>query len=367
MSLSTPKRLPDVLREEWRHLTRFNASDRPWQMPVAAALAAGMPIVVGAATGQLAFGLLASLGGMVFLYLPGTPLHHRMVTLMACAFGLIACYTLGLVCHFFPLALAPLLGLIAMLVTMVVRFYRVGPPGAMFFVMAASIAAFTPATLMDAPLLVGLITLGCLQAAAIAFVYSLVHLRVRAPLPVEPLPAPTFDFVIFDSIVIGASVGLSLAIAQALQMPRAYWVPISCLAVVQGVSLRAVWNRQVHRIAGTGIGLGLAWALIAMPLNPWSIAMLIIGLSFIIETLVVRHYGFAVVFITPVTILLAEAATLGAEAPADVIEARFFDTVLGCLVGLAGGFCLHSPAFRARAGAQVRRLVPARFANLGES
>ncbi len=361
MPSSTPKNVADVLRDEWRHLTKVNASDRPWQMPVAAALSAGLPIMVGAATDHLGYGLVASLGGMVFLYLPGTPLHHRMVTLMACAFGVIACYTLGLVCHFIPLAMTPLLALITMLVTMVVRFYRLGPPGAMFFVMAASIAAFTPASVEDAPMRVGLITLGCLQAALIAFIYSLVHLRVRAPLPVEPLPAPTFDFVIFDSIVIGASVGLSLAIAQALQMPRAYWVPISCLAVVQGVSLRAVWNRQVHRIAGTGIGLGLAWALIAMPLDPWSIAVLIIVLSFIIETLVVRHYGFAVVFITPVTILLAEAATLGSEPAGAIIESRFFDTVLGCLVGLAGGFCLHSHTFRERAGGQIRRLVPARF------
>lgn len=361
MSFSTQKGVAELLREEWRHLTRMNTSDRPWQMPVAAALSSGLPIMVGAATDHLAYGMVASLGGMVFLYLPGTPLHHRMVTLMACAFGLIACYTLGLVCHFFPLALTPLLALLTMLVTMVVRFYRLGPPGAVFFVMAASLAAFTPTSVLEAPMRIGLITLGCLQAALIAFIYSLVHLRVRAPLPVEPLPAPTFDFVIFDSIVIGASVGLSLAIAQALQMPRAYWAPISCLAVVQGVTLRAVWNRQVHRIAGTGVGLGLAWALISLPLDAWSIAVLIILLSFIIETLVVRHYGVAVVFITPVTILLAEAATLGAEPAGAVIEARFFDTVLGCLVGLAGGFCLHSHTFRERAGGQIRRLVPARF------
>lgn len=355
------KSMAQILREEWRHLTRFNSSDRPWQMPLAAALSAGLPIMVGAATGHLDFGMVASLGGMVFLYLPGTPLHHRMVTLMACGFGLIACYTLGLVSHFFPLALTPLLALIAMLVAMVVRFYRLSPPGAMFFVMAASIAAFTPSSPLEAPMRIGLITLGCLQAALIAFVYSLVHLRVRAPAPIEPLPPPAFDFVIVDSIIIGASVGLSLAIAQALQMPRAYWVPISCLAVVQGVSLRAVWNRQVHRIAGTGVGLGLAWALIAAPLDPWSIALLVTGLSFIIETLVVRHYGFAVVFITPVTILLAEASTLGAAPAGEVMQARFLDTVLGCVVGLAGGFCLHNPAFRARAGAQIRRLVPARF------
>ncbi|MNU03053.1 hypothetical protein D3C72_2469530 [compost metagenome] len=75
----------------------------------------------------------------------------------------------------------------------------------------------------------------------------------------------------------------------------------------------------------------------------------------------VRHYGFAVIFITPMTILLAEAATLGQGPVAALIEARFFDTVLGCLVGLAGGVCIHNARFRAVVGRQLRRLVPARF------
>ena len=37
-------------------------------------------------------GLAASLGGMVFLYLPARELSHRMAWLMACAFGLVASY-----------------------------------------------------------------------------------------------------------------------------------------------------------------------------------------------------------------------------------------------------------------------------------
>jgi uncharacterized membrane protein YccC len=71
---------------------------------------------------------------------------------------------------------------------------------------------------------------------------------------------------------------------------------------------------------------------------------------------VVRHYAFAAIFITPLTILLAEAATLGHASPSALIEARFFDTVLGCLIGLVGGICLHSPRFRDVAGSQLRRL-----------
>ena len=136
-----------------------------------------------------------------------------------------------------------------------------------------------------------------------------------------PLPPATFDSVVFEPVVIGVFVGISLALAQAMQMEKPYWVPVSCLAVIQGMSLRAVWNKQIHRVAGTGIGLLVAWGLLMLPLDKWSISMIMMMLAFVIETAVVRHYGLAVIFITPLTILLAEAATLGQGSAASLIQA----------------------------------------------
>jgi uncharacterized membrane protein YccC len=95
-------------------------------------------------------------------------------------------------------------------------------------------------------------------------------------------------------------------------------------------------------------------------LNQWSISLIMMLLAFVIETAVVRHYACAAIFITPFTILLVEAATLGHDSPSPLMQARFFDTVLGCLVGLAGGVCLHSPRFRNVVGRQMRRLIPSR-------
>ena len=125
-------------------------------------------------------------------------------------------------------------------------------------------------------------------------------------------------------------------------------------------TLRAVWTRQLQRIAGTGLGLLVFWGLAALPLNPWGIAWMITGLSFVIETLVVRHYGLAVVFITPLSILLAEAAHLSTAAPHALMQARLVDTVVGCVVGLVGGACLHSEAVRGRLTAALRRVLPQR-------
>lgn len=347
-----------LLRYEVRELTTIRPSDRPWQMPFAAALASGLPLLVGAGFDHMDYGLISSLGGLVFLYLPETPLHHRMVSLMACAFAMTACYALGVMSHLVPPLMMVVLTFIAILVTMVCRFYRVGIPGSLFFVMAAAIGAYSPGDVLQVPLKVGLVAMGALLACLIAFFYSLHILRRRAARPVEPLPLATFDFVVFDSVVIGLCVGLSLALAQLLQLEKAYWVPVSCLAVIQGMSLRAVWNKQVQRLVGTGIGLLLSWGLLALPLDKWGISLLMIALVFIIETIVVRHYGFAAIFITPMTLLLAEATTLEHGATSALIQARFFDTLLGCLVGLLGGVCLHSPGFRAVVGRPMRRLLP---------
>lgn len=354
-------RLKSLLRAQMRDLTTINPSDRRWQMPFAAALACGLPLLVGAWFDHVEYGLISSIGGLVFLYLPATALSHRMVWLMCCAFGMAGCYALGLMSHFVPVLIVWVLTFIAILVTMVCRFYGLGPPGSLFFIMAAAIGAYSPIEVMDLPQRVGLITLGAVLACLIAFFYSVYILRLMAPEPVPALPEPSFDFVVFDAIVIGAFVGMSLALAQLLQLDRPYWVPVSCLAVIQGVSLRAVWNRQLHRLLGTAVGLLLAWGVLLLPLDKWSVALVMMLLVFVIETTVLRHYGFAVIFITPLTILLAEAATLGQGSPAALIEARLIDTVLGSLVGLMGGICLHSPRFRTVVGGWIRRLTPSRL------
>ncbi|CUW39763.1 conserved membrane protein of unknown function [Magnetospirillum sp. XM-1] len=349
------------IRSELAQLLTVHKSDRPWQMPFAAAMSSGLPIAVGAYFDHMSYGLISSLGGIVFLYLPATSLHHRMITLMACSFGLAACYTLGMLSQLITPLMVPVLAFIAALVTMVCRFYQIGPPGSLFFIMAAAIGAYSPVDLLQVPQHVGLLTMGCLLAGVIALLYSMHILRLRAPQPVAPPPPATFDYVVFEPVVIGAFVGISLALGQALNLPRPYWVPVSCLAVIQGMSLRAVWNRQVQRVAGTIFGLLISWGLLALPLDRWSIFMMMTSLVFVIETMVTRHYGVAVIFITPLTLFLAEAASFGHTSSAALIQARFIDTILGCLVGLVGGICLHTPRFRDVASRQIRRLIPSRM------
>ena len=111
------------IRTEWFHLTDFKHSDRPWQLPFAAALSSGLPLAVGAWFDHMQYGVLSSLGGLVFLYIANLPLAQRMVALMVCAFGMAASFGLaqmGSALH--PLATPVVLTFLTLLVGMVARF-----------------------------------------------------------------------------------------------------------------------------------------------------------------------------------------------------------------------------------------------------
>lgn len=345
----------------WQGLTQVQNSDRRWEMPLAAALASGLPLLVGAYFGRMDYGLLSSLGGMVFLSLPNSPLQHRMMVLLAASFGMVSCFAVGALTQIWPTLMVPALTLIAMVVNMVCRCYCFPPPGSLFFIMAAAIAAYTPGTLEQVPLRVGMVAMGALLACGVAFVYALHMARVAPPPPAPELPAPSFDFVVYDSVIIGLFVGISLLLAELLQLPRPYWVPVSCLAVIQGASLQAALVRQLHRIVGTSLGLLLAWALLSLPLNAWSLSLVMMVLSFGIETLIVRHYASAVVLITPLTIFLAEAPHLGHSPSSAVIQGRFLDTVLGACIGLCGAWLIHNQRVRPHLTRWMRAILPRRI------
>jgi uncharacterized membrane protein YccC len=337
-------------------------TDRPLEHPLFAALASGLPVAIGVWAGHMDWGLVGSLGGMVFLYTPNTPMHHRMVLLMACAFGMAASYALGAVSHALPWGVGRVLALalIATLATMLSRFYRIGPVGGLFFVMAAAIACYAPIAPAQIPFYVGLVFLGACGAALLAFIYSAWRLWGHASPPAAP-PAPaTFEVVVLDSILIGACVGLAQAAAEALKLDRPYWASVACIVVVQGATFRAVWSKQIQRVLGTAGGLLLAGLLLALPLGPWERCLLIMAMTVVIETLVVRHYAIGAVFITPLSIFLVEAAKAHPDA-GPLVQARFFDTLLGSVIGMLGGVAIHHAGARAAIRRALQCFMPARL------
>ena len=255
---------------------------------------------------------------------------------------MLACYGMGSLSAALPIFQVPGLVILTTLATLYCATFNVGgPPGCMFFVIAASIGATSHAALTVSLLKFIFVFAGCLWGMAMALLYSCIT-RSRNTSSVVKGSILALQKNFAHAVFIGMVVGASLLLAQSIGLTNPYWVPISCLAVIQGSNLRDIWNKQLHRIVGTF--LGVIWMSIlfeSKPESDWEVAIWIVMLSFAIELTVARHYATAVMFITPMTILLADVAQAHESSFWSLTQSRLLDTSIGCATALFGGLCLH--------------------------
>lgn len=302
----------------------------------------GIPLFLGLYLDDMEAGKLASVGALVSLYTQSDNVVSRLAILMVCGFGFILSYAFGSV--FSHGSFLPPIALALYTFSMHYALFRLNlsrPPGNFFFAMLACMAIATPKEIPAIATGVGNVALGVIIACLISLLYSLITLRGQAN-PQRMVVFRENQYTnITESMIFGATIGTSLLVAKLLDMENPYWVPISCMAVMQGISTYQVWERALQRVAGTVMGLGLTWLLLQLPLNVWQVCLCIIGLQTIVEFLVVRNYGLAAVFITTLTIFLAEPNIALTQESNMLIQARLADTLLGSTIGAIGGWLLY--------------------------
>ncbi|WP_073851269.1 FUSC family protein [Pontibacter flavimaris] len=339
-----------------RQLFEFKETERKWHLPVLAGLCVGIPVLAGYYTDNLQDGKLASMAALVILYIQSQSIGRRMIVLMASSFGIMLSFTVGIVFGFNPVVASVVLGLYAFAVHLVLYYLKmVRPPGNFFFIMIASVAISMPHNLETVPHNIGLIGIGTIISCFLGLVYSLVTLR-KTRSEDEVIKVTKNQYVNFvESVTFGALVGLSLLIGYLLELEKPYWVPTSCAAVMQGASATHVWQRSAQRILGTFLGLILTWFILLLKPSLLVISIGIIVLQTIVEFLVVRNYAIAVIFITILTIFLAESGTALTVNPSELITARFFDILTGSIVGAVGGWLLYNERVHYLATRQIRK------------
>lgn len=335
-------------------------------MPVVAGVCVGIPLLFGLESGNIAAGKLASVGALVILYLQSSNLVNRMVVLMVCGFGFIGSYALAALFSqwfwFSPLLLA--LYVFGTHYTLF-RLNLNRPPGNFFFTMIACMAIAVPQHPRHIAENVGYVTFGVMTACAIGLVYSLITLKKEEKTANRAVFYPNKYVNITESVIFGTVTGLSLLAAKWFQMPNPYWIPISCMAVMQGISSSHVFTRAVQRILGTVFGLALAWCVLQLKLSVWSICICILLLQVVVEFLVVRNYTIAVVFISMLTIFLAEPTISLMHNPGQLIRARLLDTFIGSCFGALGGWLLYHEQLHFFSKRQMKKseLVLRKFRN----
>lgn len=342
MSSASPS-LSERARAEARHVARSLASFGPsrgrrWPLALQAGLAMAVPIVVLALLGYERLALLAATGAFTVIYGGWLRPRERARFPPLVSLALFACAAAG--------TLAAGAGVVAVLVGVlvltvasaaVVGWVSLGPPGPVFFVLVFGLSAQVTgvhdgARAVD-PWIYLAVVAGSSVFACLLVAAPLLVPRYRAG-PARPLRDlfPRRWGAVARTLTERAAI-VGVAAAAIVDPHRSYWIVCAGIAVVgMPVGRRDAATRGIHRTVGTIVGAALYLALAFLPLPVWALGIVLGLLQFVIELVVVRHYALALVFITPLVLLIIGAATGDAGSMPLAFE-RVVDTLVGAAVG----------------------------------
>lgn len=316
-----------------------------WQLGLQAAIGLTAPIVVMTMLGMPTLGFVAASGAFTVLFAGAAPVVERARVLPLVGIGLTLSATAGAFSAAEPWLVTIGIVAVALVGSGLAFGFRLGPPGPLFFVLMFGLSAQVVAHAQITPLeYTAAVAGGCLFAYLVAVSPLFIpRIRARRPRPLsELLPGPALDAdakILLLRVAIVSALGV--LIGSFVDPARSYWIVGAAIAVIGSAAARkAAFQRGLHRMLGTVLGVGV-YALLTLlhPSGLW-IALLLGIMQFSVELVIVRHYALALMIITPLVLLLTGAAT-GQIGSMDVALERIIDTVVGATLGAVSGV-LHA-------------------------
>jgi fusaric acid resistance family protein len=310
----------------------------PGRSEVALRATATMLVALGAllSLGRLDLAAYATFGAFTSVYGDGATVRHRsahQAAIGALLVGAVASGALVATSSHRAWLMIPAAAAWASGASALSDRYGWRPPGPMFFVFAVATCAAVPAD----PALVA-VAAGVAAATAVLAVGlgaaqvgvargRGVHLppaampRIRQPRHRERVHAVRCGLAV---VLAG-----SAAIAAGLEHPA--WAVVAAVVPLVVPGLGHQLRRGVHRLVGTLGGLVLAAGLLALSLPDWGVVIVVAGLQGATELFVASNYVVALLFVTPLALLLVQVAA--AQPTGELLVTRLTETVIGVSVG----------------------------------
>ncbi|MGR6321261.1 FUSC family protein [Micromonospora soli] len=211
------------------------------------------------------------------------------------------------------------------------------PPGPLFLVFAFGAVASAPRALSEVPVAAVVAGLSSLFALLVGNLGSVLR-RQRSR------PARLAHVWTWEPARYALAVLLSGGAVTAVGIGHPYWAMVAAVAPLSAEGVTAQLVRAAHRILGTLFGLLTSAALLAPHLSPYATVLVVAVLQIVTELLVGRNYGLALLFITPMALLMGQLAVT--RPAGQLLFDRGVETVIGA--GIGGAIVLCEPWLRAR-------------------
>ncbi|WP_433825230.1 FUSC family protein [Actinoplanes sp. CA-015351] len=205
------------------------------------------------------------------------------------------------------------------------------PPGALFLVFAFGAVASVPHHLAD--------LLPALGVAAASAAFSLLVGALHTSGPAPPRVRVKLAHTVPAAVACAASALVAGTIATGFGIGHLYWATVAAVAPLSARGRSAQLVRAAHRITGTLAGLVLAAVLLAPGFGAYPAVAILALLQVAAELVVARNYGLAMLFITPLALLMNQVA---APRPvAGLLWDRGLETLIGVLIAGATILTTH--------------------------
>lgn len=322
-----------------------------------AAVSTALPIVVGQAVGQGAVGLVASMGALAALYGDHGTARQELAVVSTAAVGVTAGLAVGVATSGHPVLAVVVTALWAVVVTVVGRVLGARQPGILMFVLVCAVGTTLPAAKAGSWILgVAVVSLFAtlLTGIAVAIRTVIKHGPVAAPPPTMTAALPNGPWlgvrdlprelrllphsaVPLMAFRVGIAVLVAGGLSLAFQLPMPAWaMTVAAAILTQGTFALSADRRALLTGVGTAVGCLLAGALVLIhPRGVW-LALILAVLTYVIELAVVRNFALAMVFITPLAVLLVDAAGPFPN-PLTLVWTRLLETLIACVAAVAVG------------------------------
>lgn len=102
----------DAIHTTFKQVFEIKKNPFPWIKALSAGIAAALPVFIGLLFGNLAYGLLAGIGGFTYLYVFNQPYHQRTIKIFFVMVGLALSVVLGTLLAPYQLGTAIMMGII---------------------------------------------------------------------------------------------------------------------------------------------------------------------------------------------------------------------------------------------------------------
>lgn len=309
---------------------RLNPTPGAHLVALRAGISVAVPLLTVIAIGHTEWALYAAFGAFTSLY--GRDRLHRARAVMQIVAGaaLVLSVMLGAVVAAAggPSAWLIVVGgaFVAAAFSMVSDAQDWHPPGPLFVIFGFGAVASAAGEWSDLPIALAVSLASALFAVLVGNIGAYVRQQTSRK-PDRPRAVSATNALRYV-----VAVGAAGSIATLVGVGYPYWAMVAAAAPLSVRGLSHQLLRAGHRIGGTALGLATATPLLLLEMSPVPLVLTIVVLQTVTEMLVGRNYGLALVFITPMALLMGQ---LGSAQPStDLLFDRGVETAIGVVIAV---------------------------------